>query len=342
MKYKPLGNTGLYVSEICLGTMTFSREGDPFGQMIGATGEKGAQAMVDKAFEAGINFFDTANGYSFGVSEELLGKAIGKRREDAVIATKVFFSFTQDQNSLGVSRKAIHREVEASLKRLGTDYIDLYQVHSFDYTTPLEETLISLNDLVRAGKVRYIGISNFAGWQIAKTLGISAKLGLEAPCSLQAYYSLAGRELEYEVLPAVRDAGMGVMVWSPLAGGYLSGKYTDNADEAGRRKQFNYPPVSPEKGDAIVRVLREVGQEHDASAAQIALAWLLHQDGITSVIVGASKMHQLEANIAAADIKLSSEELQRLDEVSRPNPLYCWGWSMQRGVNMAEMFASIS
>ncbi len=342
MKYKALGNTGLYVSQICLGTMTFSKEGSEFGDIMGNTGEKVAQEIVDRAFEAGINFFDTANGYSFGVSEELLGKAIGSRRDDAIIATKVYFPFTQDVNSLGVSRKAIHREVEASLRRLGTDYIDLYQVHNFDMTTPLEETLTSLNDLVRAGKVRYIGISNFAAWQIAKTNGIAKQLGVEVPCSLQAYYSLVGRELEHEVLPAVRDAGMGVMVWSPLAGGFLSGKYTDNPETAGRRSSFNYPPVDPDKGDAIVRVLKEIGESKDASPAQIALAWLLHQDGITSIIVGASKMHQLDANIAAVDIELTNEELSKLDAVSTPGALYSWHWPLPRGVNMAEMLSSMS
>jgi aryl-alcohol dehydrogenase-like predicted oxidoreductase len=342
MKYKALGNTGLYVSQLCMGTMTFGRGGDMFGDAMNATGEQVAQQMVDRAFDAGINFFDTANGYSFGQSEEMLGKAIGGRRDKAIIATKVYFPFDGDQNSLGVSRKAIHREVEASLKRLRTDYIDLYQIHSFDLTTPLEETLLTLNDLVRAGKVRYIGISNFAGWQIAKAQGVARQLGAESFCSLQAYYSLAGRELEYEVLPAVRDARMGVMVWSPLAGGYLSGKYTNEGEQSGRRKHFGFPPVDPAKGDEIVTALRAVGEAHDASPARIALAWLLHQDAVTSVIIGASKLHQLEDNLGAVEIELTEAELQRLDEVSKPAPLYCWQFGAPRGVTMEEMWTSLS
>ncbi|MBU1241292.1 aldo/keto reductase, partial [Myxococcota bacterium] len=203
MKYTALGNTGLYVSRLCLGTMTFGQ--GPMSAAIGGLGEKGVQELVDRAFDVGVNFFDTANLYTMGESEVLLGKAIGSRRDAAVIATKVYNPFTKDVNSLGTSRKAIMREVEGSLKRLGTDYIDLYQVHAWDPTTPLEETLSALDDLVRSGKVRYIGLSNFTGWQIAKAYGISEARGFQKFVSAQSYYSLVGRELEYEVLPAVRD-----------------------------------------------------------------------------------------------------------------------------------------
>ncbi len=214
------------------------------------------------------------------------------------------------------------REIDKSLQRLGTDYIDLYQVHSIDPTTPLEETLRALDDCVRQGKVRYIGLSNYAAWQIAKADGLARDLGTERFCSVQAYYSLAGRELEREILPAVRDLGLGVMVWSPLAGGFLSGKYTGEGTAEGRRAAFNFPPVDLEQGDRIVEALRDIGAAHDASPARVALAWLLHQDGVTSVIVGARKLEQLEDNLAAVDLELSADELSRLDEVSRLKPEY--------------------
>lgn len=340
MEYSALGNTGLYVSRLCLGTMTFGQ--GPMTAAIGGLGEKEVQEMVDRAFDAGINFFDTANLYTAGESEVLLGKAIGKRREDAVIATKVCSPFTKDMNSLGTSRKAILREVEASLKRLGTDYIDLYQVHAWDPTTPLEETLSTLDDLVRSGKVRYIGLSNFTGWQIAKAHGISEAKGFHKFVSAQSYYSLAGRELEYEVLPAVRDLKMGVMVWSPLASGFLTGKYTGASGGEGRRTVFSFPPVDPTRGDKIVEQLRKIAAEHDATPARIALAWLLHQPDVTSVILGARRIEHFEDNVQSVDIKLSDEELSRLNELSQPStPFMYWDLSLQRGQTMEERFAEI-
>lgn len=342
MKYKPLGNTGLYVSQICLGAMTFSRGDEPTAKAIGATGEALAKQMVDRAFDAGVNFFDTANMYAAGASEEMLGKAIGERRHQAVIATKVFFTYDRSMNALGLNRKAILHEVEQSLRRLGTDYIDLYQVHNFDVTTPLEETLTTLNDLVRSGKVRYIGLSNFTGWQIARAVSLSERLGLEAFKSVQAYYSLVGRQLEYEVLPAARDLGLGVMVWGPLASGFLSGKYHRDGKGEGRRAVASYPPVDLERGHDVVDVLREVADAHQVSPAQVALAWLLHQEGVTSVIVGATKMHQLEDNLKSADLELTSEDLQKLSQVSDPGPLYAWAWPMPRGVTLEDMFSSLS
>jgi len=335
MEYSALGNTGLYVSRLCLGTMTFGQ-----GSMtaaIGGLGEKEVQELVDRAFDAGINFFDTANLYTEGESEVLLGKAIGKRREDAVIATKVYHPFTKDVNSLGTSRKAIMREVESSLRRLGTDYIDLYQVHSWDPTTPLEETLSALDDLVRSGKVRYIGLSNFTGWQIAKAYGISEARGLQKFVSAQCYYSLAGRELEFEVLPAVRDLKMGVMVWSPLASGFLTGKYTGENDGSGRRALFSFPPVDQERGDKIVEQLRKIAAEHDATPARIALAWLLHQPGVTSVIIGGRRIEQFEDNIQSVSIKLSDEELSQLNKVSQPaTPFLYLDFRLQRGQSFQE------
>lgn len=343
MQYLPLGNTGLYVSRVCLGTMTFGEEGDAFGDMIGATGQELADRMVGTAFDAGVNFFDTANMYGFGKSEVMLGKALGKRRSDAIIATKVYFTTKTEINALGTSRLSIMREVEDSLKRLGTDWIDLYQVHSFDPTTPLEETLRALDDCVRQGKVRYIGLSNFAGWQIARADGLARLLGTERFCSVQAYYSLVGRELERDILPAVRDLGIGVMVWSPLAGGFLSGKYTGGESGEGRRKKFDYPPVDPEKGDRVVEVLRAIGADHDASPAQVAQAWLLHQDGVTTVIVGARKHEQLVDNLKIVDLQLSAEELSRLNDASRLTPEYPnYHPPFQRGQNPFEIFSEMS
>jgi aryl-alcohol dehydrogenase-like predicted oxidoreductase len=310
---------------------------------IGGQGEKDVQKLVDRAFDAGINFFDTANLYTEGESEILLGKAIGKRREDAVIATKVYHPFTKDVNSLGTSRKAILREVEASLKRLGTEYIDLYQVHSWDPTTPLEETLSALDDLVRSGKVRYIGLSNFAGWQIAKAYGISEARGFQKFVSAQSYYSLVGRELEYEVLPAVRDLNMGVMVWSPLASGFLTGKYTGDDGGSGRRAVFSFPPVDQERGNKFVEQLRKIAAEHDATPARIALAWLLHQPGVTSVIIGARRIEQFEDNIQSVNIKLSDEELSQLNEVSQPAiPFMYLDFSLQRGQSLQERFSQMA
>jgi aryl-alcohol dehydrogenase-like predicted oxidoreductase len=343
MQYLPLGNTGLYISRICLGTMTFSGQGDAFSDIIGGTGQELADKMVATAFDAGVNFFDTANMYGFGKSESMLGKALGNRREDAIIATKVYFTDRTEINALGTSRLSIMREVEKSLTRLGTDWIDLYQVHSFDHTTPLEETLRALDDCVRQGKVRYIGLSNFAGWQIAKADGVAQRLGTERFCSVQAYYSLVGRELEREILPAARDLRLGVMVWSPLAGGFLSGKYSGSEAGEGRRKKFNYPPVDPEKGDRIVEVLREIAANHDASPAQVAQAWLLHQDGVTTVIVGARKHEQLVDNLKVAELQLSTEELGRLDDVSRLSAEYPnFHPPIPRGVSPFAVFSEMS
>ncbi len=322
MKYKQLGHTGLYVSELTLGTMTFDDEGGSYAGLMGATGQDLATRMVDLSIEAGINICDTANVYSSGVSEEMLGRALGGRRKDMLIATKLASTLTTGPNDFGTSRLAVMREVEGSLSRLGTDYIDLYQVHSFDYTTPLEETLRALDDLVRQGKVRYIGLSNFAGWQIAKADGLARQLGTERFASAQSYYSLAGRELERDVIPAVRDLGLGTFIWSPLASGFLSGKYTRNGEAAGRRAKFEFPPVDKDQGFDIIDVLAQIAEAKTASVAQVALAWLLHKPGVTSVIVGARKEEQLIDNLGASDIALGADEMARLDEVSALKPEY--------------------
>lgn len=343
MKYQALGNTGLYVSQLTLGTMTFGEKEGLFAQIIGGTGQELATKMVDLSIEAGINLFDTANIYALGESEVMLGKALGPRRKDVLIATKVYNPFGTQPNAMGTSRLAIMREVEQSLQRLDTSWIDLYQVHSFDHTTPLEETMRALETLVQQGKVRYIGLSNFAAWQIAKADGIARQLGTERFCSVQAYYSLVGRELEREIIPAALDLGMGILVWSPLAGGFLSGKYIREAEVDGRRKNFEFPPVNRERGFAIVGTLREIADSHDASVPQIALAWLLHKPGVTSVIVGARKEEQLVDNLKSVNIELAAEELARLDEISQLVPEYPhWLPPLQRGQDMFSRFADMS
>lgn len=335
MKYKSLGNTGLYVSELTLGTMTFDEEGGSYSARMGATGQELATKMVNLSFDAGINIFDTANVYASGVSETMLGNALGNNRKDAVIATKLYNTMTHGMNDLGTSRLAIMREVEASLTRLGTDYIDLYQVHNFDHTTPLEETLRALDDLVRHGKVRYIGLSNFSAWQIAKADGVAKFLGTEQFCSCQSYYSLVGRELEREILPACIDLGLGTLIYSPLAGGFLTGKYTFESDASGRRANFEFPPVNKEQGPKVIEKLAEISAREDVSVSQVALSWLLHKKGVTSVIVGARNEAQLVDNLGSVDVKLSDEDIKQLDKVSAIRaeyPGYLAPW--ERGENL--------
>nr|XP_061840643.1 1-deoxyxylulose-5-phosphate synthase YajO-like [Nerophis lumbriciformis] len=322
MKYVPLGATGLYVSQLTLGAMTFDEPDGAFGSRIGGTGQELATRMVDLSIEAGINLFDTANNYGLGQSEVMLGKALGSRRSDVLIATKFTTPMGQGPNAGGSSRLAMIRECENSLQRLGTDWIDLYQVHSFDETTPLEETLRGLDDLVRQGKVRYVGVSNYAAWQLAKADGICARLGLERLCSVQAYYSLVGRDLEREIVPAAIDLGLGILVFSPLAAGFMTGKYTRDGDADGRRAAMKMPPVNEDRGYDIVDVVREIADAKEATVAQVSLAWLLHQRGVASVIVGARTEDQLVGNLASADIELSADELTRLDEISRLAPEY--------------------
>jgi aryl-alcohol dehydrogenase-like predicted oxidoreductase len=326
MQFQLLGNTGVFVSRLCFGTMTFGGKATMF-EAIGALGQKEADALVGQSIDGGINFFDTANVYAAGESETLTGKALGARRRDVVLATKVFARMGDGPNETGLSRLHIMRQTEESLQRLGTDYIDLYQIHGFDELTPFEETLRAMDDLVRQGKVRYIGCSNLTAWQVMKSLGISERQNLEKFVSVQAYYSIAGRELEREIVPMLVDQKMGLLPWSPLAGGFLTGKFTRSgaSDGDARRSKFNFPPVDPDKGHAIVDVMREIGSAKGASIAQIALAWLLHQPFVTSVIIGAKKESQLKDNLGSADVKLDAEELKRLDEVSKLAPEYP-GW----------------
>ena len=335
MNYLPLGNTGLYVSRFCFGAMTFGHPDQVEQARLGNEGQETASSMVAAALDAGINFFDTANAYNGGISEEMLGKALAGKRQDVVIATKLYFPMGDNVNQLGSSRLSVMRELEGSLKRLGTDYIDLYQVHSWDASTPIEETLRALDDCVRQGKVRYIGLSNFSAWQIAHADGVAKQLGTETFCSVQAYYSLVGRELEWDILPAANHLGMGTMIWSPLSAGYLSGKYSGKDTGEGRRSIMSFPPVDTVQGDQVVEVLREIGDAHGVSPSQVALGWLLHQNGVTSIIVGARKLHQLEDNLGAIDLKLSADELSRLDEVSAQAPRYPhYMPSLERGADI--------
>lgn len=324
MKYKLLGGTGLMVSEFCLGTMTFGGKNDPMSSVMGALDDQAAGLLVNEALESGINFFDTANVYGVGESEEILGRSLKGKRHEAVIATKVRFRMGPGPNDAGLSRGHIIRQAEESLKRLGTDYIDLFQIHGPDPLTDWEETLRALDDLVRSGKVRYIGSSNLQGWQIMKANGISRQLGLHPFKTTQSYYSLAGRDVEREILPVLEDQKMGLLVWSPLAGGFLSGKYTrDNQGGADdRRNKFDFPPVDREKSYVLIDVLQEIAKARETSVARIALAWLLNQPAVTSVIVGAKRPDQLRDNLGASGIVLNEEELSRLDQVSRLQPEY--------------------
>jgi aryl-alcohol dehydrogenase-like predicted oxidoreductase len=317
MNYRELADTGVFVSELCLGTMTFGGRGQIW-EVIGGIDQPSADALVSRALDAGINFVDTANVYAAGESETMLGKALGSRRHEVVLATKVRGRTGPGPNQVGLSRLHILQAVEASLKRLETDYIDLYQIHRFDLLTNIEDTLRALDDLVRAGKVRYIGCSNLAAWQVMKALAVSRDQGLERFKCTQSYYSLAGRDLEREMIPHLKDQGLGLLVWSPLAGGFLSGKFTrDSGDEAARRAKFDFPPVNKEKGFDILDVAKEIADRHGVSVAQIALAWILANSAVTSVIIGARKPAQLEDNLKAIDVKLSGEDMKALDEVSK-------------------------
>ncbi|WP_339617752.1 aldo/keto reductase [uncultured Gilvimarinus sp.] len=332
-----LGHSGLFVSELCLGTMTFGGGDDMWGK-IGKLQQRDADELVELALANGINFIDTANVYSGGNSEKILGQALKNLnvpREDIVLATKVLGPMGEGPNHRGASRGHILTQCKASLKRLQTDYIDLYQIHGFDPATPITETLEALNTLVQHGHVHHIGLSNWAAWQVMKAVGIAEARRLCPIVSLQAYYTLVGRDLEREIIPMLQSEDIGLMVWSPLAGGYLSGKY-EGPDASGqnRRTQFDFPPVNRERGSQVIATMREIaaGKELDGkpvSVAQIALAWLLHQRAVSSVIVGAKRADQLLDNIHAARIRLSEGELTALDNVSRLPAEYP-GWMIER------------
>jgi aryl-alcohol dehydrogenase-like predicted oxidoreductase len=331
VQYKTLGNTGLLVSKLCFGTMTFSG-GEGFWRAIGTVDQAGADALVKSSIDAGINFFDTADVYSEGESEKTLGqslKNLGIARKDIVVATKVFGRVGPGRNDVGASRGHIMDAVEASLRRLQTDHIDLYQIHGNDSVTPVEETLRALDTLVNQGKVRYIGCSNWQAWKLAKALGISEFKNLARFDTLQAYYSIAGRELEREIVPLLEAEKVGLLVWSPLAGGLLSGKFSreNQKPEGTRRSEFDFPIVDKERTWKILEVLAPIAKAHDCSPARISLAWLLSKPVVTSVIIGAKRLDQLMDNLASVDLQLSPEEIQKLDTVSTL-PLEYPGWML--------------
>ena len=333
MRHRMLGRTGLFVSELCLGTMTFGGSEGMWKQM-GGLSQDAAERLVGAAIDGGVNFIDTADVYAGGVSEQITGQALRNLkvpREEVVIATKVFGGTGPGPNAGGNSRSHIIDGVKASLRRLQLDHIDLYQIHGFDPATPIDETMEALDILVRHGHVRYVGVSNWVAWQIMKAQGIAERRGLARFESLQAYYTLAGRDLERELAPMLASEQIGLLVWSPLAGGLLSGKYgRDRAGEAGsRRVDFDFPPVDKERGYTVIDAMRPIAEAHGVSVARIALAWLLHQPVVTSVIIGAKRPEQLADNLAATEIKLDAQQLQALDAVSRLPPEYP-GWMLER------------
>ncbi|MET0596853.1 MAG: aldo/keto reductase [Mesorhizobium sp.] len=325
MEYRQLGRSGLKISTLTLGTMTIGGKG-PFAK-VGNAGLDEARRQIDLAVDAGVNLIDTADVYSTGACEEIIGEALGgKRKGGVLIATKARFAMGEGPNDRGLSRHYLIRACEASLKRLRTDVIDLYQVHQWDGLTPLEETLDALDTLVRQGKVRYVGCSNYSGWHIMKALGVSAAEGKQRFVSEQIHYTLEAREAEYELVPIAIDQGLGILVWSPLAGGLLSGKHRrDQATPEGTRKLagWNEPPIRDEEQLwRIVDTLVEIAEARDVSPARVALAWLLGRPAVTSVIIGGRTAAQIEDNLGAASLALGAEERARLDAVSAPPILY--------------------
>jgi aryl-alcohol dehydrogenase-like predicted oxidoreductase len=339
MYQKKLGNTGLFVSELCLGTMTFGG-GAGMWRQIGALDQAEAGRLVARAIEAGINFIDTADVYAEGLSEAITGQALRDLkipRDSVVVATKGYGPTGPGANAKGASRLHLIDACKASLKRLQLDHIDLYQIHGFDPATPIEEQVRALDILVQHGHVRYVGVSNWAAWQIVKALGISERAGLARFETLQAYYSIAGRDLEREIVPMLRSEGLGLLVWSPLAGGLLSGKYSGGSGE-GRRANFDFPPVDRPRAETCIEAMRTVAEARGVSVAQVALAWLLHRRAVTSVIVGAKRLDQLEDNIAATRLSLTDAELDTLDAVSALPAEYP-GWMFERQGARAQQLA---
>ena len=331
MRYNTLGRTGLFVSEMCIGTMTFGQSNGRYAAASGVMQED-AEAILRHGFEAGINFIDTANVYAGGQSEQIVGHALvqlGIARKDVVLSTKFEHSTGTGPNDGGASRQHILREVNGSLLRLGTDYIDLYQIHGFDPATPIEETLRTLDDVVRQGLVHHIGVSNWAAWQLATALGQTDRCALAQFQSYQGYYSLAGRDIEREITPLLSAAGLGLIVFSPLAGGYLTGKYRHQAAQ-GRRTTVPFPPVDEKRGAPLLEVISRVAARHDTTLGAVSLAWLLEQKVVTSVILGLKRVDQLEENLKAAALRLSAEDLAALHGASALAPEYP-GWMAASG-----------
>jgi aryl-alcohol dehydrogenase-like predicted oxidoreductase len=326
MRYSPFGRTGLFVSELCFGSMTFGGKSGIW-EKIGRTPQQDADRLVGVALDAGINFFDTADVYAEGESERILGQALGARRKDIVLASKVRLRTGPGPNDVGLSRAHIMASIDGTLRRLGTDWLDLYQIHGYDALTPLDETLRALDDLVRAGRVRNVGCSNLAAWHIAKANALAAAHGWSRFESLQAYYSIAGRDLERELAPVLADQQMGLMVWSPLAGGFLSGKYSREQDgpAGSRRTTFDFPPIHRERAFDCIDAMRTIGTAHGVSVARVALAWLLAQKHVTTIIIGARNEEQLCDNVDATTLTLTVDDLATLERVSAlPNEYPGW------------------
>lgn len=332
MRMRKLGNSGLFVSELCFGAMTFGGTDGLWGQ-VGKLGQDEADALVGAALDAGINTFDTANVYADGRSETMLGQALrnlGVPRDDVIIATKAASAVGEGPNMRGTSRRHLLSQCRVSMRRLGLDHIDLYQIHAFDPATPIEETLEALDTLVRAGDVRYVGLSNWAAWQVMKALGIGKARNLAPIISLQAYYTLVGRDIEREIIPMLGSEQVGLMVWSPLAGGYLTGKYSAVSDGVGGRlEELDFPPIDRRRGEPLIEALRAIAHRHDATVGQIAIAWLLHQPVVTTVILGAKSVEQLSQNVQATSIRLDDTDLSTLDSVSKL-PVEYPGWLLDR------------
>jgi aryl-alcohol dehydrogenase-like predicted oxidoreductase len=343
MRMNKLGRTGLFVSELCLGTMTFGA-GEGIWGKIGGLDQSASERLLASAIEAGINFLDTADVYAAGESEQIVGQALrnlGIARDSVVVATKAYGGTGPGPNACGNSRLHLMDAVKASLKRLQLDHIDLYQIHGFDPATPIEETVAALDTLVQHGHVRYVGVSNWAAWQIMKAIGIAERRGLARFESLQAYYTIAGRDLEREIVPMLRHEQVGLMVWSPLAGGLLSGKYPRDPQTAndGRRAQFDFPPVQHDRAFDCIDAMRPMAEQRQVSVAQIALSWLLHRKVVSSVIIGAKRPDQLQDNIAATQIDLTAAELDILDKVSVLPSEYP-GWMFERQAVRANLLAA--
>ncbi|MCX6284135.1 MAG: aldo/keto reductase [Bacteroidetes bacterium] len=332
MRYNTLGNTGVLVSELCLGAMTFGGKG--FWTNIGKLPQEEVTNLVRIALESGINFIDTANVYSEGLSEILLGnalKGLGTNRQDVFIATKVRGRMGEGVNQVGLSRLHIQYSIDDSLQRLGLDHIDLLYIHGVDPVTGLEETMHGLEEVVRSGKVRYLGISNHPAWMVVKANAIAEKMGWNKFVALQNYYSIAGRDIEREIVPMALSENLGIMPWSPLAGGFLSGKFTRKTQKAGnsRRDEFDFPPVNKEKAYEIIELMQEIASAHGVAVARVALAWMLRKKGVTSIIIGAKKEDQLRENIASTTLMLTADEMSRLDYVSELGKEYP-GWMVER------------
>jgi aryl-alcohol dehydrogenase-like predicted oxidoreductase len=333
MKYNLVGKTGLMVSELCFGTMTFGGQNAGIWEKIGKLQQKEVNEMLSAVIESGINFIDTANAYSFGQSEQLLGQGLidlKVNRDEIIIATKVLARMNEKPNSTGLSRYHIFNSVEASLKRMQLDYMDILYVHGVDPSTSLEETVRSLNDIVESGKVRYIAICNWPAWMVAKAQAIAHYRGYHKFIGLQYYYAAVSRDIEHELVPMAADHDLAIFPWSPLAGGFLTGKFTrEGADADSRRANFDFPPIDKEKAYDLVDVMGEIAKAHSASIAQIALAWVRQQKGVTSTIIGAKSLDQLHANIASTEIQLTASDFEKIDEVS-PLPMQYPGWMVER------------